>query len=55
MYFFHRWYEEDSNRKEIVKQLVKQGQIELIHGGGVSPDESTCDADDLIDNMIMYR
>jgi hypothetical protein len=35
--------------------MVRNHQIEILHGGAVSPDESTCDADDLIDNMIRYR
>ena len=55
LYFFKRWYNEEEGRKEAVKKLVRSQQIEIIHGGAVSPDESTCDADDLIDNMIAYR
>ena len=34
---------------------MKNGQLEILHGGGVSADEATCDADDLIDNMMVSR
>jgi len=38
-----------------VKLLVQKGQIEILHGGSVSPDEQVCTADDIIDNMSVTR
>jgi hypothetical protein len=38
-----------------VKLLINNGQIEILHGGSVSPDEQLCSADDIIDNMSVSR
>lgn len=57
LYYFERWFKSELNEqnKQHVRDLVRKGQIEVLHGGGVSPDEATCDADDIIDNMILSR
>ena len=52
LYFFERWFNNaiDDIQREEVRRLVKNGQIEILHGGSVSPDEATTTFDDVIDN-----
>jgi alpha-mannosidase len=41
--------------KEVVKELVKGGQLELVHGGLVGNDEACPLFNDILDNMMLGR
>ncbi|GAB4847368.1 hypothetical protein Ancab_026426 [Ancistrocladus abbreviatus] len=48
--FFQRWWREQSEAvQDIVKQLVKSGQLEFINGGMCMHDEATAHYIDMID------
>lgn len=51
--FFKRYYEEFTTAKERsqIKQLIQNGQLEIVHGGLVSPDEATTNYAELIRNF----
>ena len=52
IYFFRRYYlEADGVIKNQIKKLVKNGQLEFVHGGMVSTDEATTDYADIIRNF----
>ena len=52
--FFQMWWEEQREEKrESVKKLVQNGQLELINGGWSAPDEACPNYDDLLDNWHM--
>mmetsp|Transcript_22454 Transcript_22454/g.16951 ORF Transcript_22454/g.16951 Transcript_22454/m.16951 type:complete len:151 (-) Transcript_22454:1010-1462(-) len=41
IYYFQRWYfEQDEKTRQIVKNLVAEGQIEFANGGWVAHDEA---------------
>jgi hypothetical protein len=52
LYFFERWYKTslDDGKRFSIRKLVASGQIEILHGGAVSPDEATTTFNDIIDN-----
>ena len=53
MKFFHMWYTRlEPWRKEIVKTLISNGQLEITQGGWVASDEACTNYEDLI--MQMY-
>ena len=52
MKFFTMWYRlQDQNTKDIVKKLIKNGQLEITQGGWVASDEACPNYEDLILNM----
>ena len=56
IYLFTRWYvSKNDTTQALVKQLVKSGQLEILHGGAVSTDEASPNYHDLIDNMMVTR
>ena len=56
MYFFRRWYESKAESdREAVRDFVRNGQIEIVHGGAVSTDEATVSFHDFMNNMITSR
>ena len=52
MKYFKQWYDK-SDKKEIIKSLVKSGQLNLVNGGWSAPDESITTYDDLLDNFLV--
>jgi len=53
MKFFHMWYTRLSpERKEEVKKLIRNGQLEITQGGWVANDEACTNYEDII--MQMY-
>lgn len=40
-------------KKNLTKQLVKEGRLDLISGGWSAPDEATTTYDNLIDNLMI--
>ena len=54
MKYFKRWYDEQKPElQNKVKELVKEGQLDLVGGGWSSPDEACPSFEDLIDNMMI--
>ncbi|KAL2939655.1 hypothetical protein RDABS01_033813 [Bienertia sinuspersici] len=52
--FFERWWREQSEAiKDIVKDLVKSGQLEFINGGMVMHDEAVTHYIDMIDQTTL--
>ena len=50
--YFKHWYQKLSEAKQnLVKKLINEGRLELIHGGWVMHDEATSYYKHLIDNM----
>ena len=51
---FKEWYDTQSNiTKQKVKDLVKDGRLDLVNGGWTTPDEATTQFDALIDNFMI--
>jgi len=54
MKFFSMWYnEQDQKTKQIVKDLIKKGQLEITMGGWSATDEACPTYEDIILNMHM--
>lgn len=54
MKFFTMWYKmQDQKMKEEVKRIVRNGQLELLQGGWVAPDEACPNYEDMIMNMFI--
>lgn len=54
MKMFQMWFSRLSDRtKDIVRQLVWDGQLELVQGGWTTPDEACPNYDDMITNMYV--
>ena len=52
IYYFRRWYNEQSDGvKSNVKDLIKSGQLEIVHGGMVSSDEACTNYVDILRNF----
>ena len=52
--FFTKWWEKQSEeKKQEVKQLVKEGRLELLNGGWVMNDEACTYYDDIIEQMTL--
>ena len=52
MSFFKKWYDDQSDEiKQKVKELISDGQLEIINGGWVMHDEAASYYKHLIDNM----
>ena len=52
--FFKRYYEGLTNfEQRKVKNLVSRGQLEIVHGGLVSPDEACPNYSDVLRNFEM--
>ena len=51
--FFRRYYRDvaDENERVKIKELVQSGQLEIVHGGLVSPDEATTNYADILRNF----
>ena len=51
--FFEMWWNEQTEEKrERVRGLVADGQLELLNGGWSAPDEACPTYDDLLDNWM---
>lgn len=53
--FFRRYfvYEIDEERREVIRALVRSGQLDLVHGGMVSNDEACANYTDIVRNYEM--
>ena len=50
--FFRKYYEScDNEKKDAIKGLVNNGQLEIVHGGLVSNDEATTNYADILRNF----
>ena len=52
-YFMKWWNQQKPEKKTIVKNLVKNGQLEFINGGFCMNDEATTHFEDIIDQMTL--
>ena len=53
MKFFTMWYYSKSEAdREVVKQLVKEGRLDIVNGGWSMHDEACPTYDDMITNMM---
>ncbi|XP_045199529.2 alpha-mannosidase 2-like [Mercenaria mercenaria] len=51
--FLARWFEDlDENGKETVKRLINNGQLEVVLGGWVMPDEASTNYVAVVDQLI---
>ncbi|NWY18875.1 MA2A1 mannosidase, partial [Aphelocoma coerulescens] len=51
--YFSKWWDGiDSQKKDAVKRLIKDGQFEIVTGGWVMPDEASAHYFSLIDQLI---
>ena len=52
-YFFRRWYETELNAEwqDRVKAMIQSGQVEIVEGGIVQPDEATTNYKDVLRNF----
>uniref|UniRef100_A0A8C3BT26 Alpha-mannosidase n=1 Tax=Cairina moschata TaxID=8855 RepID=A0A8C3BT26_CAIMO len=51
--YFSKWWDGiDSQKKDAVKRLIKDGQFEIVTGGWVMPDEASAHYFAVIDQMI---
>lgn len=51
--FLARWFEDlDKEQKAKVRQLIKRGQLEIVSGGWVMPDESQTTVTSVVDQLI---
>ena len=54
MGYFKPWYLSQSpEKKNVVKSLIKNKQLEIVNGGWSANDEATPHFDDIIDNMMV--
>lgn len=54
MKYFYMWYtRQDQPTKDIVKQLVQNGQLEITQGGWSATDEACPNYEDIINNMYI--
>lgn len=54
MKFFNMWWNnQNDTMKDRVKQLIKNGQLELINAGWSMHDEACPTYDDMINNMLI--
>ena len=52
--FFKDWYDYLSqDKKEKVKKVIKNGQLQITNGGWVENDEAVCYVDDIIDQYTI--
>ena len=52
--FFKQWYDDqDYHQKLKIKELVHNGQLELVNGGWMPPDEALTQYDSIIDNFMV--
>ncbi|XP_063885164.1 lysosomal alpha-mannosidase-like isoform X4 [Scylla paramamosain] len=52
-FFFRWWNEQTPERKDVVKSLVRSGQLEFIGGGWCMNDEATAHYNAIIDQMTL--
>lgn len=53
-YFFQKWWNlQNEEKKNIVRNLVKNGQLEFLNGGWVMNDEGCTYYDDIIEQMTL--
>lgn len=56
MYYFQKWYyQQNETTREVIQDFVRNGRIEIVHGGWVSADEATTMYNDLVDNFLLGR
>ena len=54
MKFFAMWWEKQHDRKkEQVRELIRNGQLELVNGGWSMHDEACPTYGEMINNMVM--
>lgn len=52
MKMFEMWFSrKDDQTKDVIRQLVWDGQLELVQGGWDTPDEACPNYEDMITNM----
>jgi len=55
-YFFHRWWREQTQQtQDVVKGLVKNGQLVFTNGGWTVNDEGAAHYNEIIDQMTMGK
>lgn len=47
------WQEQKESKKQAVRELVKEGRLELMSAGWSSNDEACAYYEDIIDNMMI--
>jgi len=48
------WYRnQDLQTKELVKRLIKDGQLEIVNGGWSASDEANPDYKDILNNFML--
>ena len=53
MKFFTMWWDKQTQeKKDQVKQLVKEGRLEFVNGGWTMHDEAVPHYEDMINNMM---
>ncbi|KAF7495939.1 Lysosomal alpha-mannosidase [Sarcoptes scabiei] len=52
-FFWKWWQEQNQETKDIVKELVRTGQLEFINGGWTMPDEATTHYNSFIDQTSL--
>lgn len=54
MKYFSMWfYLQNNQMKDQVRQLVREGRLEIIQGGWTAPDEACPNYEDIITNMYL--
>lgn len=52
-YFYRWWKDADDGEKAMVRRLVRNGQLEFVHGGWCMSDEATPHYSAMIDQMTL--
>lgn len=52
-YFKYWWDQQEESLKKEVKEMVKDGRLDLVSGGWSAPDEATTTHDNIIDNLMI--
>lgn len=52
-YFKFWWEEQDEATRSAVREMIKDGRLDLVSGGWSAPDEATTTHDNLIDNLMV--
>ena len=55
VYYFKRYQTQNEDTKQKVKLYIKQGRLDLVHGGMVSNDEACTNYAAIIQNMVLGR
>ena len=52
-YFKYWWDQQTEELRKTVKEIVKEGRLDLVSGGWSAPDEAITTHDNLIDNLMI--